>query len=59
MLGQDIHMLAILILLWQQVSDVIDMKEDTLNPTVLTMVLSEDRGHVYNFQTSHDMAVFR
>ena len=40
-------------------SDVIDMKEDALNPTVLTMVLSEERGHVYNFQTSHDMAVFR
>ena len=59
MLGQDINMLAILILLSQQVSDVIDMKEDTLNPTVLTMVLSEERGHVYQFQTSHDMAVFR
>ena len=42
-----------------QVSDVIDMKEDELNPTVLTVVLSEERGHVYQFQTGHDLAVFR
>lgn len=42
-----------------QVSDVIDMKEDALNPTVLTMVLSEERGHVYQFQTPHELAVFR
>lgn len=43
----------------KQVSDVIDMKEDGLNLTVLTMVLSEERGHVYQFQTAHDLAVFR
>ena len=42
-----------------QVSDVIDMKEDVLNPSVLTVVLSEERGHVYQFQTGHDLAVFR
>lgn len=35
------------------------MKQDELNPTVLTVVLSEERGHVYQFQTSHDLAVFR
>lgn len=37
----------------------IDMKEDELNPTILTIVLSEERGHVYQFQTTHDLAVFR
>ena len=42
-----------------QVSDVIDMKEDEMNPSILTVVLSEERGHVYQFQTSHDLAVFR
>ena len=42
-----------------QVSDVIDMKEDAMNPTTLTVVLSEERGHVYQFQTPHDLAVFR
>lgn len=42
-----------------QVSDVIDMKQDELTPTVLTVVLSEERGHVYQFQTTHDLAVFR
>ena len=42
-----------------QVSDVIDMKQDELNPNVLTVVLSEERGHVYQFQTAHDLAVFR
>ena len=42
-----------------QVSDVIDMKEDEMNPTTLTVVLSEERGHVYQFQTAHDIAVFR
>lgn len=35
------------------------MKEDELNPTVLTVILSEERGHAYQFQTSHDLAVFR
>lgn len=42
-----------------QVSDVIDMKQDEMNPTFLTVVLSEERGHVYQFQTFHDLAVFR
>lgn len=42
-----------------QVSDVIDMKQDEMNPTTLTLVLSEERGHVYQFQTPHDLAVFR
>ncbi|DBB11361.1 TPA: hypothetical protein ACH3X3_006783 [Trebouxia sp. C0006] len=42
-----------------QVSDVIDMKEDEMNPSILTVVLSEERGHVYQFQTTHDLAVFR
>ena len=42
-----------------QVSDVIDLKEDEMNPTTLTVVLSEERGHVYQFQTPHDLAVFR
>lgn len=37
----------------------IDMKQDELNPTVLTVVLSEERGHVYQFQNTHDLAVFR
>ncbi|KAL0042930.1 hypothetical protein WJX79_004170 [Trebouxia sp. C0005] len=42
-----------------QVSDVIDMKEDEMNPSTLTVALSEERGHVYQFQTFHDLAVFR
>ncbi|DBA76239.1 TPA: hypothetical protein ACH3X1_009959 [Trebouxia sp. C0004] len=42
-----------------QVSDVIDMKEDQMNPSFLTVVLSEERAHVYQFQTAHDLAVFR
>lgn len=42
-----------------QVSDVIDMKEDEMNPSILTVVLSEERGHVYQFQTTHDLAIFR
>ncbi len=37
----------------------IDMKEDEMNPSILTVVLSEERGHVYHFQTAHDLAVFR
>ena len=48
-----------IVIVLKQVSDVIDMKEEGLNPTVLTMMLSEERGRVYQFQTAHDLAVFR